>query len=132
LLLWAPAAAATVLKRCPAFHPARDAVVAAAGVDALTLARYANAVLAGCQALLEDEAAPPAALPPLLAVLQQAARHKHSLKCVALGAAGLLAGMPLWPCLVSAQSLTPMPAVDWDLPPRLPAGLDSKTLLTCC
>jgi hypothetical protein len=60
-------------------------------VDALTLARYANAVLAGCQALLEDEAAPPAALPPLLAVLQQAARHQHSLKWVALAAAGLLA-----------------------------------------
>ena len=46
----------------------------------MTLARYANAVLAGCQALLEDEAAPPAALPPLLAVLQKAARHQHSLK----------------------------------------------------
>lgn len=56
------------------------ALVAAAGVDATTLARYANAVLAACQALLEDEAAPPAALPPLLAVLHAAARHQHSLK----------------------------------------------------
>jgi hypothetical protein len=49
-------------------------------VDAATLARYADAVLGACQALLESEATPPAALPPLLAVLQQAARHQPSLQ----------------------------------------------------
>ena len=70
----------------------------------MTLARYANAVLAGCQALLEDESAPPAAFPPLLAVLQQAARHQHSLKWVT-GAAGVLAGLPLLlPCLPQRSS----------------------------
>lgn len=52
-----------------------------AGVDAVTLARYANAVLGAVQALLEDEATPPMVLPPLLGALQQAARHQHSLKC---------------------------------------------------
>jgi hypothetical protein len=52
----------------------------AAGVDGVTLARYANAVLAACQSLLEDEGTPPAALPPLLAAVQQAARHQHSLR----------------------------------------------------
>ena len=52
----------------------------AAGVDAATLARFAEPSLAACQALLESEATPPAALPPLLAALQQAARHQPSLK----------------------------------------------------
>ena len=51
-----------------------------AGVDAVTLARYANVVLGACQALLEDEGTPPAAVPALLATLQQAARHPHALK----------------------------------------------------
>jgi hypothetical protein len=51
-------------------------------VDAVTLARYANAVMAACQALLEDDATPPSLLPALLATLQQAARHQHTLKCV--------------------------------------------------
>ena len=60
--------------------PAPTLSIAAAGVDGVTLARYANAVFAACQGLLEAEDTPPAALPPLLAVLQQAAKHHHSLK----------------------------------------------------
>lgn len=55
-----------------------------AGVDAVTLARYSNAVLGAAQGLLEGEQTPPPALLPLLAVLQAAARHQHSLKCVRL------------------------------------------------
>lgn len=55
-------------------------LLSCAGVDAVTLTRYANAVLAACQALLEDEGTPPAAVTALLATMQQAARHPHALK----------------------------------------------------
>ena len=41
------------------------------GVDALTLSRYANAVLEACQGLLEDEATPPQLVQPLLEVVVQ-------------------------------------------------------------
>ena len=69
-------------RRLPAAPMCRlpDIARCPSGVDGTTLARYANAVLAAAQALLEDEAAPPAVLPPLLATVQQAARHQLALK----------------------------------------------------
>ena len=48
----------------------------------MTLARYANAAFGACRACLEDPSLPPAALPALLGLVQQAARHQHSLKWV--------------------------------------------------
>ena len=42
-----------------------------AGVDAVTLARYANAVFQVCQGMLEAESTAPQLVPPLLEVVMQ-------------------------------------------------------------
>eukprot|EP00887_Chlorella_sp_A99_P005628 scaffold1.g5628.t1 len=61
-----------------------------AGVDPVTLARYANAVLSACQAILEDEALTPEGLPPLL---------EHSLSARFQDLVDLLLGWALEPAL---------------------------------
>jgi hypothetical protein len=60
--------------------------------------------------MLEDEATPPGALPPLLAVLQQAARHQHSLKWVTAAPACPLCST-VWCCDVAWNSIKLMPNV---------------------
>lgn len=55
---------------CPSVRP--PARSPPAGVDAVTLARYANAVFEACQGLLEAEATSPQLVPPLLEVVMQA------------------------------------------------------------
>jgi hypothetical protein len=48
----------------------------AAGVDAVTLSRYANAVFGVCQGLLEDEGTAPQLVPPLLEVVMQVSQRE--------------------------------------------------------
>lgn len=66
-----------------------------AGVDAVTLARYANAVFEACQGLLEAEATSPQLVPPLLEVVMQASycsllRHVRGLLLPHRSLAGVL------------------------------------------
>lgn len=109
------------------------------GVDAVTLARYANAVLGACQTLLEDEATPSALLPPLLAVVQQAARHQHSIRwdgctagdwdAAAAATAACVASAPL-----RALPGRPVPQLAAASPPlcSCTTGHVSRTWPTCC
>ena len=69
------------------------------GVDPVTLARYANTVLAACQAILEDGSTTCEVLPPLLEVLVLAGKHQHSLRARLKDLADLLLGWAMEPAL---------------------------------
>ena len=73
-----------------------------AGVDAVTLARYATTTLEACQAVLEDEATTPEALLPLLQALAAAARHQHSMRARFQDIVDLMLGWAMDPGLTAA------------------------------
>ncbi|KAK9822206.1 hypothetical protein WJX81_005370 [Elliptochloris bilobata] len=73
--------------------------------DAVTLARYANAVLAACQAVLEADATIANLLPPTLAAMRQAARHTHAVRSRLLDLVDLLLGWSLEPDLPPSTSV---------------------------
>ncbi|GAB4817948.1 hypothetical protein N2152v2_004994 [Parachlorella kessleri] len=72
------------------------------GVDAVTLARYANAVFEVCQGLLEDEGTSPQLVAPLLEVVMQASKHHHSLRGRFSDLVDVLLGWALEPALPPA------------------------------